>query len=322
MLRFLMTLSKQRLLLPFYHIIADKTPTFAKHLYTAKSIANFERDITTFLQFYEPISLQELIRLSKEKNSNQQPKVHLTFDDGLSNFYEVVAPILKEKNIPATVFINTDFIDNKDLFYRYKASLLIEKYEEANQQEKEIFNSFVAAHSSKKEVKTFLLEIDFHSKTLLDDLAKEVGVDFNAFLKKEQPYLTTSQINALLADGFTIGTHSKNHPLYSTITEEEQLTQTAESMDLLVQKFNLSYKAFSFPFTDLGVKKSFFKKVSKDKLVAISFGISGIKKDAIPFHFQRIIFENTPSNTYVALLQMYVKYLLKIPLKKHKMPRE
>ena len=55
-----------------------------------------------------------------------QGKVFLSFDDGLREVYTIIAPILKERGLPATFFITTDFIDNKKLFYRNKASLLIE----------------------------------------------------------------------------------------------------------------------------------------------------------------------------------------------------
>jgi len=318
----LISISKQQLLLPFYHLVADTTPLYAKHLYyRARSVADFKNDIHTFLAFYEPISLQKMIALHAKNQLNQKKQVHLTFDDGLSNFYTTVAPILKEHKIPATIFINTNFIDNKDLFYRHKASLLIEKYEKGTLKEQQIFNEFVLENGSEKEVKPFLLSINSKNKDLLDVLALKVGVDFNAFLKTAKPYLTTQQIQHLLADGFTIGAHSKNHLLFSEIAETAQLSQLKESVQFVIQKFGVHYKVFSFPFTDLGVKKTFFKKVQSEKLVDLSFGVSGIKKDEIPFNFQRIIFEEAGKDATNFLMKSYLKYLLKIPFNKHKMPR-
>ena len=46
-------------------------------------------------------------------------------DDGLSGCHRYIAPLLRKKGIPASFFLNNRFIDNKSLFYRYKASLLV-----------------------------------------------------------------------------------------------------------------------------------------------------------------------------------------------------
>lgn len=41
----------------------------------------------------------------------QRKKVAVTFDDGLSDVYNIAYPFLKKKNVPFTVFIVLDFID-------------------------------------------------------------------------------------------------------------------------------------------------------------------------------------------------------------------
>ena len=51
----------------------------------------------------------------------------LSFDDGLSSFYQTIAPILEEESIKAINFVNTDFLDNRELFFRYKVNLIIDK---------------------------------------------------------------------------------------------------------------------------------------------------------------------------------------------------
>lgn len=40
-------------------------------------------------------------------------RLAVTFDDGLQDVYEMAYPFLKERNIPFTVFIATDFLDTK-----------------------------------------------------------------------------------------------------------------------------------------------------------------------------------------------------------------
>jgi peptidoglycan/xylan/chitin deacetylase (PgdA/CDA1 family) len=262
--------------------------------------------------------LEEFIALSKSGKKVHKNSFHLTFDDGLSNFYNVVAPILLKKKIPATVFINTDFVDNKDLFYRYKASLLYQNYQKSSPEVKRKFYDFF---EEKGTVEKKIFEINYNNKSVLDNLAKIVGFDFKEFLKEKQPYLSSMQIQELIDMGFTIGSHSKNHPLYTDIDFEEQIRQTKESIDWVVGKFNIDYKVFSFPHTDLGVSKKFFMTLAEECKIDASFGTAGIKKDELKTNFQRLFFEIGSQSAERHLIIEYFKYFLKIPFFKNTMPR-
>lgn len=316
MLAKLIKLSNQPFLIPFYHLVSDEENSFAKYLYPPRKVETFKRDLEVLLKYYTPVSLHEFIVLSESENQPKKPYFHLTFDDGLSNFHDTVAPILEAKKIPATIFVNTNFIDNKALFYRYKASLLIQKYEISNSEEKKMFYDFF---EGSKKVKEHLLAINYKNRNQLDELALKLTYSFNDFLESEKPYLTTIQINDLIKRGFTIGAHSTNHPLYAGISLQEQIEQTIESVAFVKDKFGVSYKAFSFPFNDLGVEKTFFHEMKNG--LDISFGTAGIKKDRFSTNFHRLSFELADSDIEKFLIKEYIKYFLKTALGKNTMPR-
>ena len=48
--------------------------------------------------------------LTAIKSNNNEKKILLTIDDGFSSFYENAWPILKSKEIPFIIFINTESI--------------------------------------------------------------------------------------------------------------------------------------------------------------------------------------------------------------------
>ncbi len=314
-LRSLISNSNQRILIPFYHAVSDEAPPFVEHLYRPRSIVNFERDLDTLLEFYKPISLKELTKLTKSELKGNENYFHLTFDDGLDNFYEIVAPILKKKNIPATIFLNTDFVDNKELFFRYKASLLLGEYLNSTVDVKNLFYKFLKKNNyTGTNVRAFLLTIKYQNKSILDDLADVLNYDFSYFLKIEKPYLSKIKIKELITEGFTFGAHSENHPFFNELTRGEQLAQTFNSINWVKKELNQSVKAFSFPFHDIGIPKAFFEKLSDE--MDISFGTSGIKRDSVKNNFQRISFERAPSNIKLFLIKEYFNYFLKIPLGK------
>lgn len=316
----LIKVSKQHVLVPFYHAVSNDVPGFINGLYTPRKIDDFKNDLETLLEFYEPVSLEELIQIVKDKGIKKKNVFHLTFDDGLANFYEIVAPILTEKGIPATVFLNTNFVDNKELFYRYKASLLYENYLRSDSNRQKTYQKFITKkESSEINVKEYLFGVQYKNRDELDSLAKNINFSFEEFLKSKKPYLSLDQIKELMGKGFSFGAHSLDHPFYYQISEIEQLRQTRESLSWLNKKLGLNYNTFSFPFTGLKVSKSFFETL--ENRIDISFGTSGIKKDVIKNNLQRLSFEIENKNAKAYLIKEYLKYFLRIPLGKGKMKR-
>ena len=74
---------------------------------------------------YKPITTFELKKFITENSALPKNAFLLSFDDGLKEVFTTIAPILLKKGVPASFFINPCFIDNNELFYRYKISLLI-----------------------------------------------------------------------------------------------------------------------------------------------------------------------------------------------------
>lgn len=310
--------SNQRLLIPFYHAVTDSKPDFIGELYLPRKIDDFERDLDVLLELYEPISLHKLIAIVKSEEKIKKNYFHLTFDDGLANFYEIVAPILIKRNIPATVFLNTNFVDNKELFYRYKASLLLNFYLKSNEVYKDKFIEFIKLQThSKKSVESYLMSVSFTDKLKLDDLAIKVGFSFVDFLKKERPYLTKNQIKELIRQGFMFGSHSMNHPYYKEIPLQHQIKETELSIKWIEDNLNLTPKVFAFPFTDSGVSSAYFSQIFTNETIELSFGTAGLKFDKEKFNVQRVDFEIGDKKIVSYLFKEYLKFYLKRLIGKH-----
>jgi len=282
----LQKISGQKMILPFYHAISDKRLPHIANLYTPKNRKQFVNDLDFLLKNFVPIDFFQFDDIIKNKKKPSKPVFLLSFDDGLSEFYDVIAPILKKKGIPAICFLNEAFIDNKDLFYRYKVSLLIEEYNKNPR----IFNEFIAKMDI-QDLNKYLQSIDYNNKSLLDEIAADIDYNFKTFLDKNRPYLTSLQIKSLIKDGFFFGSHSIDHPEYRLLDIDQQLNQTVISTDNICTHFHLDYRIFSFPFTDFAVTKEFFDKIYQDDKIHYSFGTAGQKHDTAGNNFQRIPLE-------------------------------
>jgi peptidoglycan/xylan/chitin deacetylase (PgdA/CDA1 family) len=285
-------LARKKLILPYYHIVSDADVPHAKHLYRYRNTRQFRQDLDFFLSRYQPVSLRDLLTALDNGTDFQTDSFFLSFDDGNREIYEVVAPILKEKGIPATFFIVTDFLDNRKLGHFCKQSLLIEAIQtsaDCRRKANLFFQSknLIAAQDAAQTVK----RLRHDEEHLLDELGALCGLDFEAYRTRHRPFLNSNEVRALLKDGFTIGAHSLNHPLYKLLTREEQLRQTADSVQFLVKQFGLDYRVFAFPHHDHGVSTTYFDEVFGKGIVQASFGTAGFKQDVHPRSLQRLDME-------------------------------
>ncbi len=314
-------LSKQSVILPFYHTISNNELIHIKHLYQPKNTLQFEKELDFLLKNFQAIDYVEYSKCILE-NRPLKNKFLLSFDDGLTEFYTVIAPILKRKGIPAINFLNSGFVDNQDLFYRYKVSILIEKLQTStfsNNTQQSINHWFNEQKIKLDSGFKGLLKITYSQKESLDTLAELLSVDFKAYLKDFNPYLNQQQIKELIHQGFHFGAHSINHPPYYSISLDEQLRQTKESVHTLTTNFQLPYQTFSFPFTDHLVSKAFFDKM--ESLTQITFGCAGLKNDSTKFNKQRIPLEIDGFNGEEILRGEYLYYIFKSILNKNTIHR-
>jgi peptidoglycan/xylan/chitin deacetylase (PgdA/CDA1 family) len=246
--------------MPFYHIVSNTKPDYINS-YIIRDVACFEKELDYFLNVFKPVDLEEIIK-APAKN-----KMHLSFDDGLKECHTTIAPILKRKGIPATFFVSPDFVGNNSLFHRFKRTILETKG--------------ISQPNSKR--------FSILESKQLDTLAENHNIDFTAY----KPYMDLEEIIDLYEQGFTIGGHSMNHPEMWLLSESEQAEQIINSMQWVNRHFTQKIRAFSFPFTDDGIKNSLFSKVKQSGEVDVTFGTAGLKFDTAPGHIQRIPIERS-----------------------------
>jgi peptidoglycan/xylan/chitin deacetylase (PgdA/CDA1 family) len=316
-LKTLVTLSGQKLIFPFYHAVSDVTPPHLAGLYKVKSLKEFEGDLDFLLKHFNPVTIDEVIN---EQKTPSKPSFHLSFDDGLREISDFIEPILTRKGIPATFFVNPDFIDNKNLFFRYKASVLVHYAESYQQEYWKDFHEFCNKHNLKgKSLPEVCFSIRYKEVKMLDEIAEILGFSYESYLREFNPYLSNSQLESLVKKGFTVGAHSMDHPEYWNLTGKEMLHQTLQSANWVKERYKQKYSIFAFPFSDKGVGSEFFRTLGYDNkpLISISFGTAGIKNEVFKLHKQRIPLEGYNLRASAVVFSEYLYYLLKMPFGKN-----
>lgn len=245
-----------------YHAVENIQPFYIKG-YQVKSISSFKKDLDFILTKYKPATIEEI---TKKPHDNKL--IHFSFDDGLTSCYTNIAPILKQKGVPASFFINPAFVGNQQVYHRFEYDF----------------------------VKQIITELDpkyqnYTHRKKLHEFAKTKGISMERLPQDHAPYMNMEEIKSLHNDGFLIGGHSMDHPEFYHISDEKQYEQIESSMLWIQKHINPKLKVFAFPYTDDGISNHTLQKAIDNNLIDYSLGTAGLKYDIFPNHFQRIPME-------------------------------
>jgi peptidoglycan/xylan/chitin deacetylase (PgdA/CDA1 family) len=266
----------------------------------------FERDLDQLLQWFEPVSLGDY--LEHQAMEGGRRTMVLTFDDGLKECHQYIAPLLKKKGVPATFFLNNEFIDNRALFYRYKASLLIDRLKKDSSCMKRAAN-FLKIPG--QQVEKSVLMINYNQRDQLDALAAELELDFSAYTQSNPVYMNTSDVKELLGWGFEIGGHSSDHVEFSGLEASEMILQVTSSLVDLEERYGPRSGYFSFPFTSDGVPETVIDTLLEEKIAAALLGSAGLKRTGKPAFIQRVPMEQYEAQALDVMKAEYLYYLFK-----------
>jgi peptidoglycan/xylan/chitin deacetylase (PgdA/CDA1 family) len=306
-------LSGRPLILPYYHMVSDEPLPHVRPLYSYKTVLQFKQDLEFFLKHFSPVHPDDLLKYLREGTSLPRSGFLLSFDDGFREMADIVAPILKAKGVSAMIFVNSAFVDNRELCFHQKIALLIGQLaaKPLATLEGKLKGLLRDKGIAGDETASMLKLVRYANRAVLDEAATLCDLRFDLFLQQQKPYLTSDQIRGLLGDGFTIGGHSVDHPFYGDLTLEEQLSQTRQSMKFLQDEFAVKQRAFAFPHSDTGVSRAFFDCSYGDGTLEISFGTGGLLRDSWPGHFQRFSMEKTTLPPAATVARQYARRLFR-----------
>ena len=265
----------------YYHLVSNAKNPLVENLYSHKDIATFRKDIEVLVKKYKILDLADI----KANKSG----VILSFDDGFSECYDVIYPILKQHSIPAFFFVNNDFLDNKNMFFRAKISLLINKlgYSAPLIQQQLAYT----LECKITDIENRLIAIQDEDKMLLNSLLTIAELDIDKYLKTNEPYLVSQQISEMIKSSYYFGGHTRDHARLRNLSATEQEQRIVDSANDISTRFNLDYKICSLPHNDAGISKDVFSRVSNQ--IDYLFGGYGLNHRSDVNYFQRISNEHS-----------------------------
>jgi len=284
------------LVVPHWHIVGDAPIPHVSGLYRFRTLTEFTADVEFFLRHYRPVTEEEVIAHLHEGYPIPSRSVLLTFDDGFREMYDVVAPLLRAKGVPAVFFLIASAVDNQRLCHPQKASLLLNHLEGSQSAAvtQELHRLLTEAGVPLDvSLPGRIRSVTWQQRGVLDHLARVLGCDFDGYLQVHRPYVTTDQVRSLIRQGFSAGAHSVDHPDFRELSATEKAYQVLDSVRWVSETIGVDCRSFAFPYRDTGIPLTFFDEVFAKSGLKLSFGTGGILTHPFRFNLERFSMERT-----------------------------
>jgi len=196
-----------------------------------------------------------------------KPALVLTFDDGLKNNFDVVAPFLEKEKIKATFYVTSGLLNGGKMLWNHEILCLLTLIRNEN------LPSWVREFSDNEQMRwnetnAFLEEIKGWEKGKRLGLLLELRnimpePKFYEWMKEEYILMDKRNVQSL-PDVIEIGSHSSTHPILSKLSDEEARNEIENSKHEISSIIGKDIDSFCYPDgkyleRDINLVRSYYK---------------------------------------------------------------
>jgi peptidoglycan/xylan/chitin deacetylase (PgdA/CDA1 family) len=240
--------------LVYYHGIGDGDGPCFRFLRDEIHLSTFEYHLDYLLQHYQVLSLPEAVqKIFTPTTGSSMLACSISFDDGLRSVYTEAFPALKARNLPATVFLNTDSVGNACLNWVHSVNYLLSLH--GVQVVADLFRRLKTEDMPEPPVDEIALQAWCRAHyaamcqtRLLDQTFAELGLSMARVGAEQRIYLDWDEIDEMKAHGITFCSHTRRHaPLGRLAKHSEVQAEISGAYDVLKSRgHNQDYVSFPF----------------------------------------------------------------------------
>ncbi len=282
----------------FHGVVDKKNPGIKNYTNKHIHINKFKKILKNLKNKGQAISLDDIVKLKKNKTNFPDFSYAITFDDGYYNNYSIAAPILNEFNLPATFYVTTDFISNNSMSW---IDMIEDGINKVNVKKKIHYKKFkiqnLASDNNKIKFLNFLRK-EIKSNHELDPYKEilKIGKNNNIILNKSlknifDKKMSWNNLKKISNDNnFIIGGHGKTHRILSYLNNVDLKNEITKSIKIINKKLSIKVKHFSYPE---GLNFCYGKReiliLKKNGIECSPSAIHGVNtiKDSL-FHLKRV----------------------------------
>lgn len=302
-----------RVVILLYHRVNSKSDEYN----LALSIKSFEQQMELISRVTRVIPLKKAVaELSNGRDSNNA--VVVTIDDSHVDTFDNMYKVFKERNIPATVFLNTGQIESKNPLWHVSLAEMFKKsqakYLRMNLGQKD-HSFFLTDREDKLRAFQFVKE---YSKRLQpaqrESLFKKLAIDMKAGFENNNTKLNLSwqQIREMTKE-ISFGAHTHTHPILSSLNSNMQEQEIRTSKEMIENNLDQDVRFFAYP----NGRREDFDNNSKAELKKLGFSCALTTEEGCNMRGDNL-FELRRTYTTEESIERFALHLLRTFLKRRK----
>jgi peptidoglycan/xylan/chitin deacetylase (PgdA/CDA1 family) len=241
------------LILAYHGVIPDEHAHHPHRLPIMVTVSEFRAQLLEVLRSFTAISAEDFRRWRQGRALPARHHLLVTFDDGYGNNVTHAAPILRELGVPATFFVSAGYIGKDKLLWPTEIYLRVCSWPESRLPlprggdielpERQQARSRLACRL--EEICKRIPGEQRHA--YLNVLRKHSLQPLSAAEEAMFAFMSWDDLRALSKAGFTVGSHTVEHPILSCVPYDEALYESQESKSTIERELGIECFFFAYP---------------------------------------------------------------------------
>lgn len=214
-------------------------------------INDFKEEIRFLKSNFNVVSLDELVDTLESKKSFTKPTVAITIDDGFKDNYDLLFPVLKEEDVPVTIFLSTGVIGTTAMnWYDQLANMIlhtsVKEFRIAGLFDEKSFSldSLDNKRSAYVQIVEALKDVDIEKRNqYLKDIEDRLGSPkTNGALM-----LNWDEVRTMNKTSVSFGGHTHTHPILTRMPLKDAKKDILDSKVNIENALGTQVKHFAYP---------------------------------------------------------------------------
>jgi peptidoglycan/xylan/chitin deacetylase (PgdA/CDA1 family) len=237
----------------------------------------FERQIIFLKKNYTIVQLESFLD-SSTKVASKKPLASIVFDDGYRDFMEYALPILQRHQVPSSMYVVTDCVDQLDPIWTFKLDYLFQKTKRRRIQIAKKEGIQKITWGSEEEKIIFAKKIKPELKKIKnadrENICQQIFKQLNDIEVPENLYMDWEDLREINREGVVIGSHTTSHAMLGNVEIKERIvSELKESANRIKEELGFFPKTISYP---IGSYSPEVKKIAQE--LGYTYGLAVAQK--------------------------------------------
>jgi peptidoglycan/xylan/chitin deacetylase (PgdA/CDA1 family) len=199
------------------------------------------------VRYFKVVSLGAMLDRITNGSFPLTNEIVLTFDDGLRNNLTVVYPIMRELQIPATMFVCPALVESGEWLWNHEMRCRLQTLATANLAELRM--KLLSPGTSVDAIIEWMKTLRLQQRRMAEATIKQATAGFQPTDAQREAFdiMDWNELRSLDRDLITIGSHTLSHPILTTLSAEEIESEILESRRCLEQRLQRNVDFFCYP---------------------------------------------------------------------------